>query len=164
MTTSNVRDLRQRAIRIMVGGLLSSDLSDAELQQLSTSLRDSEIMAVADALARHFAKDPAEPATRASGDEEITAQFEGSNDPHPLLSTIYERVRGKKIGTVRLLGYMKDVNPEFVATLPRGNISVLQLLDHFLRYSSHSEAQKLFDRIVGPSQQDPYLTGITRKG
>jgi len=148
----------------MVGGLLSSDLSDAELRQLATSLRDSEIRAVADALARHFANELIEPASRVSSAEEIAAQFKGADDPHPLLATIYERVRGKKIGTSRLLSYMEDVNPQFVATLPRGDMSVLQLIDHFLRYSSHSEAQKLFDRIVGPSQQDPYLTGITRKG
>lgn len=147
----------------MVGSLLSSDLSDAELQQLSRTLRNSEILAIADALTRYFAIEVIEPGTRTSNNEERPSQSRESNVPHPLLSTIYERVRSKKIGTARLLRYMEDVNPRFIAALPASDTGVLQLLDHFLRYSSHSEAQKLFDRIVGPSQQDPYLTGITRK-
>lgn len=146
----------RKVARIVAGALLSSDLSDSQLRRALVALENSETRQALSEMLGINSGSPKSP----SMEEQSLLGDAGRGD---LFTFFYERVRAKKIGLERLRRYMVDANPAFAKTLAAAEPTVQGLLHHFLAFSSEDDAQALLRRIAGPTDEDPYLEGITRK-
>lgn len=146
------RMVRSRALRAVLGGLLTSSLTDVELKKLAQELDYEFVVDLRDMLKSlpvHLEPDKAELYRDA-----VTA------DPAQL---VYEKAKSKRVSKERMLVYMREIDQTAARIAGASESTLRGLIENFVANSGPGVAERLVSRVFGRPEQDPYLVGISER-
>ena len=145
--------LESRVMRIVISGLLKSDLTMSELKKVSEMLMSSPSLTwdIADLLK--------------SVSMARSAAYDYSPAPSGGLDfdEIATLVRNKKISRRRLWEAINSVNPKIANEIGDDAPSIHILLSEFFERSTRDDWSELRSRLNGKNTADPYLEGISKE-
>ena len=146
---------RRRALRNIVASLMMSNLSKNDVLDVAEEFLYGGIGQELGAMLRHMAvmlpDVPSERYVQASIDETPS-----------LTEAVYELIQRKKMSKKSLLQLMGSISPKLAkGAQPTGTIR--ELLDWFFETATSTQTSR-FVSLLSNTAQDPYLTGISRRG
>ena len=144
--------LRMKVMRIIVGSLLNSSMTDQELRLFAEEV-DFEFLHELTVTLQRFGALAADntPSPMVIGGEREKAEMAG---------LIYERVRQKRISKERLRSYLIDINPRLGRSVANHAGSTVDLVSEFVDRCTSDEAHSLMMQVLGETGEDPFLRGI----
>lgn len=151
---SSLTQTRLTAVRAMLGGLLSSSLKEDDLRAVAETLNHEMLDELRLLLRQVLTVSLSDDAYR----KQVSESFHGSIEEE-----IYELVRLRKIGRERLRRYMLDANPMVPLGLFETQAPIREIVNEFVSLSDRHATGMLVNRLLGASDEDPYLRGISSR-
>ncbi|WP_198340029.1 hypothetical protein [Burkholderia ubonensis] len=153
MERFNNRDLRQRALRAMVGGLMVSSLTDNDLKRLVGDFDVEFLYELREYImalpikSQRFAPDIYRP----------------KSDASELADLIYDQVRRRKLSKERVREYMRSIAPDLASEVSEFELPIREMIAKFVERAGSTVSNMLLVRSSGEIEQDSYLSGISRR-
>jgi hypothetical protein len=136
----------------MLGGILLAQFSDSEIKRLVEEL-DAECVDELRAMLLAMS-------SWAVPRRDYSYDLPPSSD---LAVQIFEKVKSRRLSKDKVIGYMRDIDPEVVALVQMPGTTLRELIEGFLVRAGSEGGNRLLGRVSGVVEQDPYLQGISER-
>jgi len=147
---------RERAARVLLSSLLTSDLTASELRELSEEMLSSpDFLANLSILLRDLA-------TRLSHGDGQRKHSDANGESRQLSELLYSEIQRRRLSKADVLALLSRVSPTMLGARST-DLPLRRLLRDYLIRASQSEREQLVKLLSSEKSDDPYLRGILKR-